>query len=84
MEKAVVCMKRLDTEESRKIHYSADMQALEQYYDRQFELIKKGNTDLVTLELVPCRVCFAVQWIIKRDISLRGFNGFFISHGIFS
>lgn len=45
-------MKRLDHEKSRTINYSADIPTLEAYYDRQFDLIKKGNTDLVTLELV--------------------------------
>ena len=50
--KGVYAMKRLDTEESKQVCYQAGIAALEQYYDRQFELIKKGNTDLVTLELV--------------------------------
>lgn len=45
-------MKRLDTEEGKRACYSAGIAALEQYYDRQFDMIKKGNTDLVTLELV--------------------------------
>ena len=50
--KAVSDMKRLDNEESRRINYDADISELEKVYNRQFELIKKGNTDLVTLELV--------------------------------
>ena len=45
-------MKRLDTSESRTIDYSADVASLERYYENRFDLIKKGNTDLVTLELV--------------------------------
>ena len=45
-------MKRLDNEESRRINYSGEIAELENYYQRQFDLIKKGNTDLVTLELV--------------------------------
>lgn len=45
-------MKRLDNEERKTIPYRAGVPALEDYYARQFDLIKKGNTDLVTLELV--------------------------------
>ena len=45
-------MKRLDHQDGRTISYSADIPALERFYDRQFELIKNGNTDLVTLELM--------------------------------
>lgn len=45
-------MKRLDNEDSRRINYSADISELERFYERQFGMIKKGNTDLVTLELV--------------------------------
>lgn len=64
--KAVIGMKRLDNEESRRINYNADFSELERLYDRQFDLIKKGNTDLVTLELVMLGraldfVCFASE-----------------------
>lgn len=45
-------MKRLDNEQIRSINYSGEIAELEKFYDRQFDLIKKGNTDLVTLELV--------------------------------
>ena len=45
-------MKRLDNEQSRSINYSGEIAELEDFYERQFDLIKKGNTDLVTLELV--------------------------------
>ena len=45
-------MKRLDSENSRKLDYSAPVALLEEYYDKQYDLIKKGNTDLVTLELM--------------------------------
>ena len=45
-------MKRLDSEKSRRLDYSAPIGVLEEYYDRQYDLIKKGNTDLVTLELM--------------------------------
>lgn len=45
-------MKRLDSENTKTINYSADINKLEEYYQKQYELIKKGNTDLATLELV--------------------------------
>lgn len=45
-------MKRLDNEQSKTINYSGEIAELESVYERQFDLIKKGNTDLVTLELV--------------------------------
>ena len=45
-------MKRLETESGRKFSYTSDIPALEKYYQQQYDLIKKGNNDLVTLELV--------------------------------
>lgn len=45
-------MKRLDSENEKTINYSADIAQLEKYYQKQYELIKNGNTDLATLELV--------------------------------
>lgn len=45
-------MKRLDTESSKSFSYSADIQTLENYYQKQYDMIKKGNTDLATFELV--------------------------------
>ena len=45
-------MKRLDTESGKGFSYKADISVLEQYYQKQFDLIRKGNTDLVSLELV--------------------------------
>lgn len=45
-------MKRLDNEKNKTIDYSSGIAMLEEYYERQFELIKDGNTDLVTLELL--------------------------------
>ena len=42
-------MKRLDNEQSKTINYSGEIAELESVYERQFDLIKKGNTDLVTL-----------------------------------
>ncbi len=45
-------MKRLDNEQSKRINYSGEISELEHFYEHQFDLIKKGNTDLVTLELV--------------------------------
>lgn len=45
-------MKRLDMESGRKFSYSSDIADLEKYYQQQYDLIKKGNMDLVNLELV--------------------------------
>lgn len=48
----MILMKRLDNESSRTINYSADIAQLEKYYQEQYTLIKSGNTDLATLDLV--------------------------------
>lgn len=45
-------MKRLDNESGKEFSYQADISTLEHYYQKQFEMIRKGNTDLVSLELV--------------------------------
>ena len=45
-------MKRLDNQSGRVIDYSADITQLEDFYQKQYELIKAGNTDLATFELV--------------------------------
>lgn len=45
-------MKRLDTESSNGFSYHSNIPTLEKYYQKQYELIRKGNTDLATLELV--------------------------------
>ncbi len=50
--KGVMTMKRLETESGRNFSYNSDISVLETYYQKQYELIKKGNTDLATLELV--------------------------------
>ncbi len=45
-------MKRLDTESSKGFKYQLYIPELEKYYQKQYDMIKEGNTDLVTLELV--------------------------------
>ena len=45
-------MKRLDTESGKRFSYQSDISQLENYYQQQYELIRNGNTDLATLELV--------------------------------
>lgn len=50
--KAVMCMKRLDSQSGRQIPYSAGTDRLEEFYRKQYELILSGNTDLATFELV--------------------------------
>ncbi len=66
-------MKRLDNEKNKTIDYSSGLEQLEKYYDRQFELIKKGNTDLVTLELLMLgKGLDFIRYVHKRlGISLR-------------
>lgn len=49
---AVTAMEGPDNEKSRTIDYGSELYVLEDYYDKQFGLIKKGNIDLVTQELV--------------------------------
>ncbi len=45
-------MKRLDNDKNKSFCYNSDIAELEKYYEDRYEMIKKGNTDLVTLELV--------------------------------
>ena len=60
-------MKRLDNENSRKINYHAEIPQLERFYERQFEMIKNGNTDLVTLELVMLgKALDFIQFVRKK------------------
>lgn len=66
-------MKRLDNEKNKTIDYRSGLEQLEKYYDRQFEFIKKGNTDLVTLELLMLgRGLDFIRYVNKRlGISLN-------------
>lgn len=61
-------MKRLDMESGRTFSYAADISVLEEYYEKQYELIKAGNTDLATLELVM--LGNALDFIHLADTSL--------------
>ena len=45
-------MKRLETECGRGFSYHSAIPVLEEYYQKQYDMIKNGNTDLVTFELV--------------------------------
>ena len=45
-------MKRIDNISGGTLHYTDDISVLESYYENKYKLIKAGNTDLVTLELV--------------------------------
>ncbi len=45
-------MKRLDNESGKLFSYQSEISQLEEYYENQYEMIKNGNTDLATLELV--------------------------------
>ncbi len=48
----VSTMRRLDSENSRTVGYSDTIEHLENYYNDRYELIRRGNTDFVTLDLV--------------------------------
>ncbi len=50
--KGVMCMKRLETESGGNFSYSSDIAALEEHYKKQSELVRKGNAELATLELM--------------------------------
>ncbi len=63
-------MKRLEHEDSKKICWSADIPQLEQYYDRQFDMIKQGNTDLVTLELVMLGKALDFVHLVKKRLGI--------------
>ncbi len=64
-------MKRLDTEESKKICYSAGVAELQRYYDRQFDMVRKGNTDLVTLELVMLGQALDFVHLVKKRLGIE-------------
>ena len=63
-------MKRLDNEQSRRINYSGEINELEALYERQFDLIKKGNTDLVTLELVMLGKALDFVHLAKKRLGI--------------
>ena len=64
-------MKRLEHEESRIINYQAEISELEKYYERQFEMIKKGNTDLVTFELVMLGKALDFIHLTKKRLGIE-------------
>jgi|GEM_PF-4155407 len=64
-------MKRLDREDGKKIPYSEDISALERYYNRQFEMIKKGNTDLVTLELLMLGKALDFVHLVQKRLGVE-------------
>ena len=45
-------VKRLESECGRGFSYKSSIPVLEEYYQKQYDLIRNGNTDLVTYELV--------------------------------
>lgn len=64
-------MKRLDNENSRTINYSANIVQLEEYYQKQYELIKNGNTDLATLELVMLGNTLDFIQLVKKSFGIK-------------
>lgn len=63
-------MKRLDNEENKTINYSSDIASLERYYEHQFELIKSGNTDLVSLELVMLGKALDFIHLVRKKLGI--------------
>ena len=66
----VVVMKRLETECGRGFSYTSDIHVLEHYYQQQYKLIKNGNTDLVTFELVMLGNALDFIDLVKRTIGI--------------
>lgn len=63
-------MKRLETESGKAFSYQSEIPALENYYQHQFDMIKKGNTDLVTLELVMLGNALDFISMVKKQFGI--------------
>lgn len=63
-------MKRLDTESGKSFSYSADISTLEEYYQKQCDLIKRGNEDLVTFELVMLGNALDFIYFAKKSFGI--------------
>lgn len=64
-------MKRLERECGRGFSYNSDISVLEQYYQRQYDLIKKGDTDLVTFELVMLGNALDFIHFVKSSFGIK-------------
>ena len=62
-------MKRLDNHSARQIPYSEPVSRLEEFYQKQYELIKAGNTDLATFELVMLGNALDFIQIVRTSFS---------------
>ncbi|MBQ8132841.1 MAG: hypothetical protein IJ192_00270 [Clostridia bacterium] len=68
-------MKRLDTESGRRFSYQSSISELEEYYQKQYDLIKKGNTDLATLELVMLGNALDFISFVQTSFGIKLGNG---------
>ncbi len=67
----VMLMKRLEKECGRGFSYNSDIAVLENYYQHQYDLIKKGDTDLVTFELVMLGNALDFIDFVKRYLGIK-------------
>lgn len=63
-------MKRLESECGRGFSYNSEISALERYYQEQYNLIRRGDTDLVTYELVMLGNALDFIDFVKRSFGM--------------
>ena len=66
-----MAVKRLERECGRGFSYNSDISVLEQYYQKQYDLIRNGNTDLVTFELVMLGNALDFIALIKKTMGIN-------------
>ncbi len=64
-------MKRLEKECGRGFSYKSDITVLEQYYQKQYDMILRGNTDLVTFELVMLGNALDFIDFVQKSFGIR-------------
>ena len=63
-------MKRLERECGRGFSYNSEIPVLEHYYQEQYNLIRKGDTELVTYELVMLGNALDFIDFVKRSFGM--------------
>ncbi len=69
--KGVNVMKRLEVESGRFVSPGAEISVLETFYERQYDMVQKGNTDLVTLKLIMLGNALDFIDLIKRSLGVE-------------
>ncbi len=64
-------MKRLERECGRGFSYNSDIPVLENYYQKQYNLIRGGDTELVTYELVMLGNALDFIDFVKRSFGIN-------------